>query len=217
MDRVFASGIIPVSVIDDASHSVPLGDALLAGGINVVEVTFRTDAAAESIQRIREALPDILVGAGTIVNLDQCKRAVDSGASFIVSPGFSEEIVSWCCLHNIPVFPGCVTPSEIMKAMAYGLSVLKFFPANIYGGLPALGRGNPYGELFNLKTGMGIGVKESITIQFRDMIRGIIDNEPQEPSFYDGLKAAEISSAIIQSSDIHSWVKVDCCNKGCRK
>ena len=102
------------------------------------EITVRTACAPEAIKAVAENCPEVLVGAGTVINLEQCKLAVSMGARFIVSPGYSEEIVSWCVENNIPVTPGCVTPTEIMAAVNHGLKVIKFFPANVYGGLNAM-------------------------------------------------------------------------------
>lgn len=138
MEKMEQCGIVPVAVIDTAEKAVPLANAMLAGGVDVIEVTFRTSAAAEAIQAISRSCEDMLVGAGTVITLEQCKLAVESGAAFIVSPGFSHDVVSWCVEHEIPVVPGCVTATEITTALAYGLRVIKFFPSNIYGGLTAM-------------------------------------------------------------------------------
>ena len=134
----FSIGVIPVIAIDDAEKAVPLARALLAGGLPAAEVTFRTAAGEEAIRRIAAEVPEVLVGAGTVLNLEQCKLALEMGAKFIVSPGFSEEVVGYCVEHGVPVAPGCVTPTEIMSAMKYGLKMVKFFPANVYGGLKAM-------------------------------------------------------------------------------
>ena len=136
--RMRTCGIVPVVVLENADDAVETAKAMLRGGVDVMEITFRTAAAPESIRRVAQKVPDMLVGAGTVVTLDQCKEAVECGARFIVSPGYDEEVVSWCCAHSVPVTPGCVTPTEIMMALKHGLKVLKFFPANVYGGLKAL-------------------------------------------------------------------------------
>ena len=137
-DRMGNAAVVPVVVLDDAADAVPTAKALLAGGVDVMEITFRTAAAADSIEAVAKECPDMLVGAGTVITLEQCKNAVACGAKFIVSPGFNEEIVVWCIEHGVGVTPGCVTPTEIMQAMACGLKVVKFFPANVYGGLSAM-------------------------------------------------------------------------------
>ena len=148
------SGIVPVVVLDDAKDAVPTARALLAGGIRVMEITFRTAAAEESIRNVARECPEILVGAGTVITLEQCRAAVNAGARFIVAPGYDEEVVSWCVEHSIPVTPGCVTPTEIMAAMKHGLKVVKFFPANVYGGLKAMkSLSAPFGGIKFIPTG----------------------------------------------------------------
>ena len=138
MERLANSIVVPVVVLEKAEDAVPTARAMLAGGVDTMEITFRTACAPEAIKAVAENCPEVLVGAGTVINLEQCKLAVSMGARFIVSPGYSEEIVSWCVEHNIPVTPGCVTPTEIMAAVNHGLKVIKFFPANVYGGLNAM-------------------------------------------------------------------------------
>ena len=138
LTRLANAGVVPVVVIDDAKDAVPTANAMVAGGIDVMEITFRTAAAPDAIKAVAENCPDMLVGAGTVLNLEQCKKAVDMGAKFIVSPGFDAQVVAWCIENNIPVTPGCVTPTEITAAVNMGLKVLKFFPANVYGGLNAM-------------------------------------------------------------------------------
>ncbi len=138
LNRLAASGVVPVVVLDDAALAVPAAKAMLDGGIDVMEITFRTAAAPDSIRAVSAECPEMLVGAGTVINLEQCKLAVACGAQFIVSPGYDEETVTWCVENGITVTPGCVTPTEIMMAKKHGLNVLKFFPANVYGGLSAL-------------------------------------------------------------------------------
>ena len=138
LKRMARSGIVPVVVLDDAKDAVPTAKAMLAGGIDVMEITFRTAAAADSIRAVAAECPEMAVGAGTVINLEQCKLAVECGAKFIVAPGYDEETVAWCCENGIAVTPGCVTPTEIMMAKKHGLNVVKFFPANVYGGLGAL-------------------------------------------------------------------------------
>ncbi len=138
LERFARAGVVPVVVLDDAKDAVATANAMLKGGVDVMEITFRTAAAPDAIRAVSENCPDMLVGAGTILTLEQCKKAVDMGAKFIVSPGFDAEVVSWCVENNIPVTPGCVTPTEITAALKLGLKVVKFFPANIYGGLNAM-------------------------------------------------------------------------------
>ena len=128
-------GIIPVVVLNDAKDALPLGKALIEGGLPCAEVTFRTDAAEESIRLMSEAYPDLLVGAGTVLTTEQVDRAVAAGAKFIVSPGLNPEVVKWCQAHEVPVIPGIVTPTEMEQAIGLGLTMVKFFPAEPAGGL----------------------------------------------------------------------------------
>ena len=138
LERFTRAGIVPVVVIDQVCDAVPTAKALLAGGIDVMEITFRTAAAPEAIRAVATECPDMLVGAGTILNVEQCKLACEMGARFIVSPGFDRDVVAYCNEHDLPTTPGCVTPTEIMAALNMGLKVVKFFPANVYGGLNAM-------------------------------------------------------------------------------
>ena len=154
LKRLAQSGVVPMVVLEDAKDAVPTAKAMLAGGIDVMEITFRTAAAADSIKAVAQECPDMVVGAGTVINLEQCKLAVECGAKFIVSPGYDEETVAWCCDNGIPVTPGCVTPTEIMMALKHGLKVLKFFPANVYGGLSAIkSLAGPFGGVKFIPTG----------------------------------------------------------------
>lgn len=131
-------GVVPVVVLEAAEHAVPLAKALCEGGLPCAEVTFRTAAAEESIRRMTEAYPEMLVGAGTVLTTEQVDRAAAAGARFIVSPGFDPEIVDYCLKKEIPVFPGCVTPSEVAQAVKRGLKVVKFFPAQQFGGVATI-------------------------------------------------------------------------------
>jgi len=137
-ERIYNCGIVPVVVLNSVEDAVPTARALLAGGITVMEITLRTSAGLDSIHQVAGNCPETLVGAGTVLTLDDCKACIEAGARFIVSPGLNEEIVKYCLEQNILVTPGCVTPTEITRAMSYGLDLLKFFPANIYGGIAAL-------------------------------------------------------------------------------
>lgn len=175
MKRLEAAGVVPVVVLDDAANAVPTAKALLAGGIDVMEITFRTAAAGDSIRAVAESCPEMLVGAGTVITLEQCKRAVECGAKFIVSPGYCEEVVAWCVENGVAVTPGCVTPTEIMAAMAHGLKVLKFFPANVYGGLNAMkALSGPFGNIKFIPTGgvNGENLEEYIKAPFVHAVGG---------------------------------------------
>lgn len=133
-----ASPLVPVMVIDDLNQAVPMTQALAAGGITVYEVTLRTPAALQAIQAIREALPDALVGAGTVLNPQQYDAAVEAGAQFVISPGCTAELLRHARQQAVPLIPGVATPSEIMTAYSLGYDHLKFFPAEANGGAPAL-------------------------------------------------------------------------------
>ena len=151
--------VVPVVVLNNVKDAAPLAKALVEGGLPCAEVTFRTDAAAESIRIMTEAYPDMLVGAGTVLTTEQVDRAVEAGAKFIVSPGFDPEIVDYCIEKNIPVFPGCISPSEVAQAVKRGLKVVKFFPAEQAGGLTMIkAMAAPYNMLKFMPTG-GINTK----------------------------------------------------------
>ena len=151
--------VVPVVVLNNVKDAAPLAKALVEGGLPCAEVTFRTDAAAESIRIMTEAYPDMLVGAGTGLTTEQVDRAVEAGAKFIVSPGFDPEIVDYCIEKNIPVFPGCISPSEVAQAVKRGLKVVKFFPAEQAGGLTMIkAMAAPYNMLKFMPTG-GINTK----------------------------------------------------------
>ena len=155
-------GLIPVVVLDDAKDAKPLAEALCEGGLPCAEVTFRTDAAQDGIRIISEEYPDMLVGAGTVLTIDQVERAVWAGAKFIVSPGFDPEIVDYCLKKEIPVFPGCITPSEIAQAVKRGLRTVKFFPAAQSGGVGMINAlAAPYVGLKFMPTG-GVNPKNLI-------------------------------------------------------
>lgn len=128
-------GVVPVIALNDAKNAVPLAKALLAGGIPCIEVTFRTAAAEDAIKAIHAEVPEMYLGAGTVITIAQAEKAVAAGARFIVSPGLDEIIVRWCQGRDIAVFPGVCTATEVQKAVGLGLSTLKFFPAEAAGGV----------------------------------------------------------------------------------
>jgi 2-dehydro-3-deoxyphosphogluconate aldolase/(4S)-4-hydroxy-2-oxoglutarate aldolase len=134
-ERIAAIGIVPVVSIQKPEHAVPLAQALLAGGLPCAEITFRTAAAAESIALIRQHVPDLLVGAGTVLSIEQADTALAKGAEFIVAPGTNPTVVAHCVKRGVPIYPGVCTPSEIEMALSHGAEVLKFFPAEPAGGV----------------------------------------------------------------------------------
>ena len=175
LERLANSVVVPVVVLDRAEDAVPTAKAMAAGGVDTMEITFRTACAPEAIKAVAENCPEVLVGAGTIVNLEQCKLAIEMGAKFIVSPGFDAEVVSYCVENGIAVCPGCVTPTEIMAALKLGLKMVKFFPANVYGGLNAMKNlSAPFVGLKFLPTG-GVNtanIKEYIDAPFIHAVGG---------------------------------------------
>ena len=137
-DQISEYGIVPLVTLDDPNDAVPLARALVAGGIPIAEVTFRTAAGGEVIKRMAKEVPDIIVGSGTVHDIDHAKETVDNGGKFVITPGFNAKVVEWCVNNNVPVCPGTVVPSDIEEAMNYGLKLVKFFPAGAYGGTNTL-------------------------------------------------------------------------------
>lgn len=159
LERLGKVGLVPVVKLDRAEDAVPLAEALLAGGLPCAEITFRTAAAPAAIKAIADNCPDMLVGAGTVLTVAQAEQAVASGARFVVSPGFSASVVDWCLAHQTPVLPGVATPTDVMAALEKGLRVLKFFPAEAYGGVNTLkALSAPFGGVKYMPTG-GVSAK----------------------------------------------------------
>ena len=153
-EKLYEYGIVPVVVIDRADDAPPLARALAAGGLPIAEVTFRTPCAADAIRAIMAKVPELLVGAGTVLTPAQAHEAINAGAKFIVSPGTNPAVVEYCLGREVPVIPGCATPTEIEGALHYGLELLKFFPAEALGGIAALrAMSAPYGGLKFVPTG----------------------------------------------------------------
>ena len=138
LQRIERSGVISVLILDDASHAVPLAKALLAGGVDAMELTLRTDAAIDALRRIRSEVPEMLAGIGTVINVDQVDAIVDAGAQFAVSPGLNSQVVKKAQQASLPFAPGVMTPSDIEAALELGCRELKFFPAVPSGGLAML-------------------------------------------------------------------------------
>ena len=147
-------GLVPVIKIEEAAKAVPLGKALVAGGIPVAEVTFRTAAAEEAIRSMVGECPDLLVGAGTVINTDLAKKAIAAGAAFIVSPGFNPAVVDYCLSRGVPILPGVNNPSHIEAGLEKGLDAFKFFPAEASGGIAMLDAlAGPFGSVKFVPTG----------------------------------------------------------------
>ncbi len=133
-ERLGNIGLIPVVVFEKLEYALPTAKAMIEGGLPVMEVTLRTEAGIGSMKAIKQAYPEIVLGAGTVLSVEQAKAAADAGCEFIVSPGFNDDVVKFCLDNGILTTPGCVTPTEIDHALSFGINILKFFPANIYGG-----------------------------------------------------------------------------------
>ena len=159
LQKISRIGIVPVIKIENADQAVPLGKALCEGGLPCAEVTFRTKAAAEAIRRLSKELPQMLVGAGTVLTTAQVDEAVEAGARFIVSPGLNPKVVRYCVERGIPITPGCANPSDVEQAIDLGLEAVKFFPAEAAGGLAMIkAMSAPYGNIKFMPTG-GINAK----------------------------------------------------------
>lgn len=158
LKRIEALGVVPVIAINDVENAVPLAKALVKGGLPAAEITFRTDCAAEAIRRIREEVPEMLVGAGTVLTKEQVDGALEAGSEFIVTPGFNPEIVKYALSKGAIIMPGTATPGEMEQAMSLGLDIVKFFPAEQNGGVAKLKAVSaPYSKLRFMPTG---GVNE---------------------------------------------------------
>ena len=163
-DRFHQIGIIPVLEIDSVKQAIPLAESLLAGGLPVAEVTLRTDAALEAIGSIARGVTEVIVGAGTVLNWKQAQAAHGSGAQFLVSPGMVEEVVIWAQENEVPVLAGALTPTEMIRGINLGLDILKFFPAEILGGLNAIRAvSDPFPQLRFIPTG---GIKLENAAQY---------------------------------------------------
>ncbi|MDR3051739.1 MAG: bifunctional 4-hydroxy-2-oxoglutarate aldolase/2-dehydro-3-deoxy-phosphogluconate aldolase [Oscillospiraceae bacterium] len=159
LDRLSLAGIVPVIKIEDAADAVPLCRALAEGGLPVAEITFRTAAAPDAIAAVHRELPDVLLGAGTVLTAEQVDKAKAAGAGYVVTPGINPQVVARCQQVGLPVVPGCANPSDIEVAIGFGLKVVKFFPAEAIGGLPLIkALAGPYGDMRFVPTG-GIGEK----------------------------------------------------------
>lgn len=154
LKKLGALGVVPVVAIQDAKDAKPLAEALVKGGLPCAEVTFRTAAAADAIQSMADAYPELLVGAGTVITVEQAEKAIECGAKYIISPGLDEEIVKYCHAQDVPVTPGIITPTELQKALKLGLEVVKFFPAEAAGGVKYLkALGGPFPQVKFIPTG----------------------------------------------------------------
>lgn len=158
LDKIEKCGVIPVVVIEDASKAKALGQAILDGGLDCVEITFRTEAAAEALKIMKEEFPQMTVGAGTVLTVEQVQQAMNAGAEFIVSPGSNPKVIQYCIESQICIIPGVVTPSEIERNLQFGIETMKFFPAEAAGGAKMIKAVSaPYGNVKFMPTG-GISI-----------------------------------------------------------
>lgn len=176
MQSMSQMGVVPVVVVDAVQDAVPLAKAMKEGGVPCYEVTLRTQAGLGAISAIAEmGDEDMLLGAGSVITLDHCKDALAAGAKFIVSPGFNAKVVEYCVERGVAVLPGCVTPTEIMAAMELGLDTVKFFPANVYGGLSAMkALSGPFPKMKFVPTGgvSGANLAEYLSAPFIRAVGG---------------------------------------------
>lgn len=202
-ERIDSAKVLPVAVIDDAEKSVPLVDALARGGITAIEVTFRTDAAADAIRRIRAERSDILVGAGTVLNSEQVQSAANAGAQFLVAPGLNPDTVRASAEVGLPFIPGVLTPSEVERAISLGLERVKFFPAEAGGGVAMLkAMSSPYRSMKFMPTG-GINAKNlldylSLDCVFACGLSSVCERSLINDGAFDDIerRAKQITSAL---------------------
>ena len=205
LEQIGICGIIPVIIIDDAENSIPLASALIEGRLPVGEITFRTKAAKESIVKIAKEFPEMLLGAGTVLSIEQVKSAVDAGAKFIVSPGLNPKVVEYCLTKNIPITPGIATPTEIERALEFNLEVVKFFPAEALGGLNYLKAiSAPFGNLRFIPTG-GVDEKNLLNyLQFPKVLAcggsWMVKSDLITNKKFDEIKKLTLEALIISKS-----------------
>lgn len=211
LEELVGYGVVPVVVLNRAEDARPLAEALCRGGLKCAEVTFRTDAAEESIKIMSESFPEMLVGAGTVLTTEQVDRAVAAGAKFIVSPGFDPEVVDYCIDKNIPVVPGTITPSEVAQGVKRGLKLLKFFPAEQAGGLAMIkAMAAPYTMVKFMPTG-GINARNLPDYLASDKIAAcggswmvkasLVDNKEYDRIEEMTREAVRIVNSIISKSE----------------
>lgn len=195
-------GIVPVIKIEHVEHAEKLGRALIKGGIPCAEVTFRTEHAGQAIRRMSAALPELLVGAGTVLTVEQADSAVEAGAKFIVSPGLNTDVVSHCISRGMPIIPGCSTPSDIERAIGMGLEVVKFFPAEQSGGLDYIKAvAAPYGNVRFIPTG-GISPTNLATYISFKRVLACGGSWMVAPELVNGERFDEITELCRQAVDI---------------
>jgi len=206
-DKFYEIGIIPVLEIDSVERAKPLAEALLAGGLPVVEVTLRTEAALASIGVIARGVTDIIIGAGTVINREQAKAARDAGAQFIVCPGMIEEVMVWAQENQIPVLAGAVTPTEMIRGINLGLDLLKFFPAETMGGLSAIkAMSDPFPQLRFIPTG-GIRLENAAQYLQHVKVRAVGGSWMAKRQMIVDGKFAEITRLAQEASDLVKQIR----------
>lgn len=202
MARIGDRKLVPVVKIDQAADALPLGRALAAGGLPVAEITFRTDAAEAAIRILSREMPGLLVGAGTVLSVDNVKRAVDAGARFMVAPGFNPKVVDYCLANGLVIVPGINSPTDVEMGLDRNLDVLKFFPAEASGGLKMLkALSGPYGSVRFMPTG-GITVKNLIEYLAFDRVLACGGTWMVEPALISAGRFDEITRLTREAVDL---------------
>jgi len=206
-ELLFFTGVIPVVALDDSTQALPLAEALLAGGIPLVEITLRTEAAPGAIRAIALHQPGVIVGAGSVLTPLQAQQAADAGAKFIVSPGMADEVVVWAQDHQIPVLAGAVTPTEMMRAMRLGLDTLKFFPSETMGGLKAIKAiSDPFPQLKFIPTG-GIRLENMAEYLNADRIVAVGGSWMATRAMIADRKFGEIQERASQACQVVKYIR----------
>ncbi len=198
-------GVVPTSVIDKLECALPMADALIRGGLPLVEVTLRTSCALDVIKTIKEKRPEILVGAGTVLTVAAVKEARAAGAEFVVSPGFNKKVVKYCLKKKIPIIPGCITPSEIEAALEMGLTRLKFFPGVALGGVETISQMcAPYADVKVLVTGgiTGDNISEFLSCDkvFAVGAGYIVRRDIVNDAKFDEVEAQALTAVTVQKN-----------------
>ena len=207
--KIGLMGLVPVVVIEDEKDALSTAKAMIDGGLPIMEITLRTAAGLPSIRAIKKAYPEILMGAGTVLSVDMAKAAVDAGAQFIVSPGFNDDVVKWCIDNGIAITPGCVTPTEIEHALGFGINILKFFPANVYGGIDGCkALFGPYRMVKFVPTG-GVSLKNLSEFADKEYIHAIGGGWLCKTADIAGGNFETITKVVKQSIDVLLGFKLD--------
>ena len=202
MERLANSIVVPVVVLDKVEDAVPTAKAMAAGGVDTMEITFRTAAAPDAIRAVSENCPDMLVGAGTVLTKEQLDLAVEAGAQFIVLPGFDPELVAYSQEKNIPIYPGCTTPTDYHAALKFNLEVLKFFPAEQSGGLAKIKAMAAPFPMFKVMPTGGIGLKNLATYAASPVIAACGGSYMVTADLIDNGKWDEITDLCKKSVEI---------------